>query len=70
MRATAKSFLGILMIISWIMLTSIGITSAKYGKPMFPKISFFGANTWLNVSIKLMHINYITNFTQFYYFIQ
>ena len=38
------------MIISWLMLTSIGITTAKYGKPMFPKINPCGANLWFQVS--------------------
>ncbi|KAK7099855.1 hypothetical protein V1264_022902 [Littorina saxatilis] len=40
---------GALMIISWVMLMSIGITTAKYGKAMFPKINPFGVNIWFQI---------------------
>ncbi|XP_076441041.1 putative ferric-chelate reductase 1 [Babylonia areolata] len=40
---------GALMMIAWVMLTSIGIMTAKYGKPMFPKVNPCGANIWFQI---------------------
>ncbi|KAK7508306.1 hypothetical protein BaRGS_00000545, partial [Batillaria attramentaria] len=39
---------GILMIVAWVLFTSIGITTAKYGKPMWPKFKPFGDNIWFH----------------------
>ena len=40
---------GALMILSWVMLTSIGVMTAKYGKLLFPKVNPCGANIWFQV---------------------
>ncbi|KAL8582083.1 hypothetical protein ACOMHN_004003 [Nucella lapillus] len=40
---------GALMMIGWVMLTSVGVMTAKYGKLMFPKVNPCGANIWLHI---------------------
>ncbi|XP_025111276.1 putative ferric-chelate reductase 1 [Pomacea canaliculata] len=49
----------ILMIISWLLLTSFGVMTAKYGKPLWPKFSPCGTNIWFHIHRTTMFLTVI-----------